>query len=211
MMFKHKSRWARIGLVTVHIFVIMACSLSSNLGATPTPNLSLPTIAPSTPTPTPTSNMGEPEVKPSAVASPCDGLSGELEVQVLVGPAEAVGLEPLAVGAIPFSVVTDGGSYSVQGGGALSYQAVLEKEWGTYTVSFDMEGTIVGTCGSGEGSEELNLTVVMSGEQMVEVRAEGFQGDYPWAGTHELDLSFPLEDGTRSEGEGWAFILRLAE
>jgi hypothetical protein len=211
MMIKNKSMWARIGVVALNIVVIMACGLSSNLSPTPTPSSSPPTIAPSTPTPTSISNIGEPEVEPSPVASPCDGLSGELEMQVLVGPAEAVGLEPFAVGAIPFSVVSDGGSYLVQGGGAISYQEVLEEEWGTYTVSFDLEGVVDGTCEDGQGSEELKISVVMSGEQMVEVRADKFQGDYPWSGTHELNLSFPLEDGARSEGEGWAFILRMAE
>lgn len=146
----------------------------------------------------------------SPAASRCDGLNGELEIRVLVGPAEAVGLEPLAVGGIPFSVVSDGGVYVVQGDGAISYQEILEEDWGTYSVSFNMEGTIEGECGGDYGGEELNLSIEMSGEQMVEVRAEGFQGDYPWAGTHELNLSFPLEDGAVSEGEGWAFVLHLS-
>jgi hypothetical protein len=46
---------------------------------------------------------------------------------------------------------------------------------------------------------------------MIEVRAEGFQGDYPWTGTHELNLSFPLEDGAIAEGEGWIFVLHLSQ
>jgi hypothetical protein len=152
-----------------------------------------------------------PNVESSPAASRCDGLSGELEVQVMVGPAETVGLEPLAVGAIPFSVEPDGGVYLVQGEGAISYEEILTKDWGTYTVSFDMEGTIGGECGGDQGSEELNLSVEMSGEQMVEIRAEGFQGDYPWAGVHELNLNFPLEDGATADGEGWGFVLHLSE
>ena len=147
----------------------------------------------------------------SPAPSRCDGLSGELEVQVLVGPAEAVGLEPVAVGGIPFSVVSDGEVYVVQGEGAISYQQILEGEWGTYSVSLDMEGTIEGECGGDRGSEGLSILVEMSGVQTVEVRAEGFQGDYPWAGTHELNLSFPLEDGATSQGEGWVFVLHLSE
>ena len=199
-----------MGVMAVNILVLMACSLSG-LSPTPTPSSALPTIAPATPTPTPTSNLEEPEVNPSPMPSPCDGLRGELVLQVLVGPAEAVGMEPFAVGGIPFYVVSDGGRYSVEGGGAIYYQEVLEEEWGTYSVSFEMEGMIDGTCEDAEGREQLNITLVMSGEQMVEVRADGFQGDYPWSGTHEMDLSFPLEDGAKSEGEGWAFALRLAE
>ena len=204
------------------IFIMMACSSSSTLSPTPSPTS--PPIVPLTPTPTPSptsppivsltptaTTVGErvPEVKLSPTTSRCDGLSGELEMQILVGPADVVGLEPVAVGGIPFFVVSEGDAYIVQGGGAISYQEVLAEDWGTYTVSLNMESTIDGECGGDDGSEELSLLIEMSGDQMVEVRAEGFQGDYPWAGTHELNLSFPLEDGAMAEGEGWTFILHL--
>ena len=99
----------------------------------------------------------------------------------------------------------------VQGSGDISYQQVLEKEWGTYTVSLDMNATVSGECSGSAGSEELHMILEVSGNQMVEVRAEGFEGDYPWSGTHELELIFPLEEGTSAEGEGWAFILHLNE
>jgi len=132
-------------------------------------------------------------------------------MKVLVGPAEAVGLEPLAVGEIPFSIVSEGNAYLVQGSGGVSYQETLGEKWGTYTVSFDMEGVLGGECAGEPGSEELNIIVEMSGEQMVEVRAEGFQGDYPWSGTRNLTLNFPLEDGAIAEGEGWVFILHLSQ
>ena len=55
------------------------------------------------------------------------------------------------------------------------------------------------------------MTAEMNGEQMVEVRADGFRGDYPWNGTHTLNLSFPLEDGAMVEGEGGAFVLHLSK
>ena len=207
MKFKNSPRSVKLGAAAM-VFLMMACSLSSNLNPTPTLSPSSFPIVPLTPTPTKVAD-GVPEVKLSPTASKCDGLSGELEMHVLAGPAEAVGLEPFAVGGIPFSVVPDGEAHIVQGGGAISYQEIMEKDWGTYTVSLDMEGTIDGECGGDDGSEELNITIEMSGEQMVEVRADGFQGDYPWAGTHELNLSFPLEDGAISEGEGWAFVLHL--
>lgn len=197
MRFKNNPMCVKIGMVGI-VFLMMACNLFSS------------PIEPLTPTPTPTPVAGgAPEEKLTPTASRCDGLSGELEMQVLVGPAEVVGLEPFAVGGIPFTVVSDGEAYIVEGGGEISYEEILSEEWGTYTVSLDMEGTIDGECRGADGSEELDITIEMSGEQMVEVRAEGFQGDYPWAGTHELTLSFPLEDGAISEGEGWAFVLHL--
>ena len=191
---KLKNRQGRVQIGIIGIMLLLtACGLSSNLDTTPTP--------------TPFSG-GAPEVK-SPETNRCEALSGELEMQVLVGPSEAVGLEPYAVGEIPFSVVSEGGSYVVRGGGAISYQDVLQEEWGTFTVSLDMEATLDGECEGTSGSEVLNLTIEMSGEQMVEVRAEGFQGDYPWSGTHELTFSFSLEDGATAEGEGWVFVLHL--
>lgn len=218
MELKNRSVWLKLGLVAATIFFVAACSPPSAPEPTTTPSptepkTSTPMTSPSpSPSPTPTTASVEgPEATETPVPSRCDGVSGELEIQILVGPAEVVGLEPVAVGSLPFSVVSEEGVYLVQGGGAVSYQAVLEKEWGTYTVSLDMDGTVDGECGGESGSEALNLTVEMSGEQMVEVRAQGFSGDYPWAGTHQLDLSFPLEDGATAEGEGWVFVLHLSE
>ena len=217
--FKQRLGWLR-AIVAATIFFVAACSSpsvpESTITPTPSPTepaTSAPTTTPSpSPSPTPTTASVEgPEPTAMPVPSRCDGLGGELEIRIQVGPAEAVGLEPVAVGSLPFSVVSDGGVYLVQGGGAVSYQDVLEKEWGTYTVSLDMDGLVDGECGGEDGSESLNLTVEMSGEQMVEVRAQGFQGDYPWAGTHQLDLSFPLEEGASAEGEGWAFVLHLSQ
>jgi hypothetical protein len=184
----------------------MGCSSCLNSDPTSNPDEFKPY------TPTPTKDGGiVPEVTPTPNPSRCDGLSGELEMQILVGPADAVGLEPVAVGELPFSIVSEGEPYLVQGSGAISYQATLEEAWGTYTVNLDMDGTLAGECLGEPGSEELNITVEMSGEQMVEVRAEGFQGDYPWSGTQALDLSFPIEDGAMAEGEGWAFVLHLSQ
>jgi hypothetical protein len=118
---------------------------------------------------------------------------------------------PYAVGDIPFSVMAEGQIYVIQGGGDISYQQVLEKEWGTYTVTLDMAAVVSGECKGESGNETLNMTVEASGEQMVEIRAEGFSGDYPWSGTHQLELTFPIVEGASAEGEGWAFILHLNE
>jgi hypothetical protein len=163
-----------------------------------------------TPTPTPTA---EPVVLPAtpspAAASRCQGLGGTLEVQVLVGPAEAVGLEPVAVGDVPFAVTTQQAPYWVEGQAPITYEAVLAEAWGTYTVNMDLEMAVSGECTGEDGNELLDLVLDMSGEQLVEVEAEGFHGEYPWSGSHALDLSFPLQEGATAEGEGWVVVLHL--
>ena len=160
------------------------------------------------PTPTPTA----PAALPAGLEpNPCDGLSGVLEMQILVGPSEVAGLEPVAVGELPFSVMKGDDSYIVQGGGDVTYQDVLQEEWGTYTVFLDMIAIIDGQCILVGEEVSLEMGVEATGEQLLEVRAEGFQGDYPWSGSHHLDLFFPWEEGAQAEGEGWAFILHLNE
>jgi hypothetical protein len=197
------------------LFLVAGC------GAPSTPNTEIP------PTKTPTAVATEDEPAPAATATPtltpvsgapstpapaasrCAGFSGEIEVQVVVGPAEAVGLEPIAVGRIPIAVVSETPPYQVEGAAPISYESVLEKEWGTYAVTLDMDVTVDGECVGAEGEEELRLQVAMSGEQMVEVDAEGFHGEYPWSGEQEFDVVFPLEDGATVAGEGWTFMLHL--
>lgn len=181
MKFRDRSGWIRLGTAVGAIFLLMACSLPNIFNPTPTPAESLVATVPITPIPT-TIAGGSIEVTPSPVINRCDGLSGELEMQILVGPADAVGLEPLSIGDIPFTVVSHEGAYLVKGGGAISYQATLEEDWGTYSVSFDMGTTLAGVCVGEPGSEELMITVEPSGEQMVEVRAQGFQrvSIWPW-------------------------------
>lgn len=196
---RYKSHgWVMVSILCLVIFM-MACSLVSSPSLPPTP----------TPTSTPTVVIPLVVTPSPSVESRCDDLSGTLEIQVLVGPADAAGLEPFAVGEIPFSVQAEGGIYRVQGGGPISYQEVLTEEWGTYTVSLEMDTTIGGQCGGDAGSEALNMAVEMSGEQLLEVRADGFSGDYPWSGTSMVDLTFPLEEGNMQAGEGRAFILHL--
>ncbi len=187
--------------IPLMLVVILGCGLFPNPG----PDMI------QTPTSTFTPEPGIPVATSTVTKNRCEGVSGSLEMQVLAGPAEAVGMEPLAVGNIPFSVTQIGQIYAVQGNGALSYQQMLEESWGTYTVTLDMTAVVSGDCGGDVGNETLDMTVEASGEQMVEVRAEGFSGDYPWSGTHQLELSFPLVEGASEEGEGWAFILHLNE
>ena len=163
----------------------------------------------SLPTPTPTTIIGG--GFPPESSNLCEGLSGTLEMQVLVGPSEAVGLEPVAVGTIPFSVAPSDDIYTVQGGGAITYEDVLEEEWGTFTVNFDQTAVVNGLCTADEQSGTLELQVDLTGEQFVEVVSEGFQGEYPWSGSHSLDLNLPIFEGTSAEGEGWVLILHLNE
>ena len=174
----------------------VACSLSDNLASTQV-------------TPTPTSGAPGSIINPTSSISTCNGLSGEFEVKVLVGPAEAVGLEPFSVGTIPFSVVTGEVPYIVEGSGQLVYQDMLVKEWGSYSVDLVMETTVTGECVDLDPTGRLDLSVEMTGEQMVEVISEGFTGEYPWAGTYSSEFSLQLIDGISTGGEGWEFILHL--
>lgn len=180
---------------------------------TATPTVPAPAATTVTPTPSPTPTA-EPLVLTATPSPPafsrCQDLGGTLEVQVLVGPAEAVGLEPVAVGDVPFSVTTQQVPYLVEGQGPIVYEAVLEERWGTYTVSMDLEMAVSGECTGESGGEQLDLVLEMSGEQLVVVVSEGFSGEYPWSGTHALDLSFPLQEGATAEGEGWVVVLHLA-
>jgi hypothetical protein len=191
-----KSGWFWMPAVMV-ILLMIACSLSPGSS----------TIPEQTPTPTPTAILGN--VEPTPIPSRCAGLSGAFELQLLVGPADAVGLEPHAIGEIPFSVEGSGDPYLLTGATTIIYEDVLQEEWGTYTVNFNMDVSLSGECSGEVGNEVLNVHVLMSGDQVVEVEADGFHGEYPWAGTHENDLSFPLQEGASADGEGWALVLHL--
>ncbi|MFN2131599.1 MAG: hypothetical protein ACK2VD_13810 [Anaerolineae bacterium] len=180
--------------------------------ATLTPAATVPAIeaATMTPTPTPTAWPVVPPATPTpAVASRCQGLAGTLEVQVLVGPAEAVGLEPVAVGQVPFAVTTEQAPYLLQGQAPIAYEATLEEAWGTYTVNMDLDLAVSGECKGEGGSESLDVVLAMNGDQLVVVDAQDFHGEYPWSGAHTLDLSFPLQEGATAQGEGWVVVLHV--
>lgn len=217
-------------IISVAMLLLAALCLSLSAcaptggGATPTPVA--PTIPPTatptvtrTPTPRPVATL-TPTPTPAPVVidrSPtpaphgiCAGMSGFLEVQILVGPAEAVGLAPHAVGNLPFSFSADGPPYRISGSGAVEYADVLSEEWGTYTVSLAMQGVITGECVESDATATLNMHIELSGDQLVEVNAEDFQGSYPWSGTHAFDLAFPAEEGATASGEGWSFVLHLS-
>jgi hypothetical protein len=160
-------------------------------------------------TPTPTKAMQVVPPTSTEIPSKCAGLAGELEVQMLVGPAEVVGLEPHAVGNIPFAVTTGETPYLIQGGGGIDYSDLLVEEWGTYEVTMNLDFVITGECDADGNGGELVLAVEMTGNQLVVVISDGFHGEYPWEGTHTIDLDFPLEEGASFAGEGYTFILHL--
>lgn len=162
------------------------------------------------PTHTPTGGgYVQPQASPTP-KHPCDSLAGTLELQILVGPSEAVGLEPVSVGYIPFNVRDEDGIFSVQGGGPLEvYGEVLELEKGTYTVTFEGDTAVTGECFLSEHVGFLNLNVEFTGEQLVEVEAEGFQGAYPWSGTNTMTVELPIVEGASQGGEGWILTLHL--
>lgn len=200
-------------LLLVSTLFLLATACTSPPTPEAAPATATPTPSPTTtPTPTPTVAAELPPTAtptPAPIASECVGLSGELEAQILVGPAEVVGLEPEAVGSIPFAVTTEEPPYLVQGDTNISYQDTLQKEWGTYSVSLQMQMTIDGVCMEGENTPMLDLTVLASGDQTIEVSAGEFQQTYPWSGENTLNLSFPLEEGATASGEGWTFVLHL--
>ena len=161
------------------------------------------------PTPTPTNEGGMIGTE-SSPDNPCSELAGNIEFQILVGPSDAVGLEPLTVGEIPFMVTQEGGTYIVEGGGPLdAFLTFHNAAWGTYTVTFEGDTTIDGECLSSGDNAVLNLQVEMTADQNVEVVIEGQTMNYPWSGTRQIEVSLPIQEGAQQGGEGWNLILHL--
>jgi len=164
------------------------------------------------PTATPTPTKVVQVVPPTQTETPskCAGFAGELEVQVLVGPAEAVGLEPFTVGNISIGVTSAEAPYFIQGSGRADYSEILTEEWGTYEVTMNLDFIVDGECADDGATGQLFLTVEMSGSQLVVVTSEGFYGEYPWEGTHTVELEFPVEEGATISGEGYVFVLHVS-
>jgi hypothetical protein len=147
---------------------------------------------------------------PEATSTPnrCKGVSGELEIEILVGPAAAVGLPPLSIGTIPFTVSSQD-PYTMQGKTHLSYKKTMNYDWGTYTVTLEMDASLTGECVVAKGGNSLNMAVTLSGEQNIVVVYKLVPQTYPWKGTATVNVSFPIQDGATAQGEGWIFILHL--
>lgn len=139
----------------------------------------------------------------------CSGLTGNLEMQVWVGPAAVVDLEPFGIGSVPFQVDYDQGSYLVQGEGRIDYEDELVKEWGTYTVFFNLLGVIDGFCIQNDDGAVLEITFDMTGYQEFVVDTDGQQEVFPKDLDYEFDYSFPVVEGSTESGEGWVLILHL--
>ena len=162
------------------------------------------------PTPTPTLPGGSGVIAPTDDQNPCEGLAGSLELQLLIGPSEAVGLEPTTAARIPFAVENVDGEYRVSGSGPVDYyEDIYEAEWGSFTVTFEGETVISGECLSQEDQNMLDIQVEMAGEQTVTIIVEGTETTFPWSGTPTIEASFPLLDGAQAQGEGWQLVLHL--
>lgn len=172
---------------------------------------SLPSAAPTaTPTPTPVpGGAAVPATDTPPPANLCRGLTADLEVRILAGPAEAVGLEPFAIGQVPIAVTSEKPLYLVSGGGPIAYSATLAQEWGTYQVTMDLDLSVNGECLPSPGAEQLNLVVDLAGDQLVKVEGGSFQGEYPWSGSASQHAILAVEDGATAEGEGWMLVLHL--
>jgi hypothetical protein len=161
-------------------------------------------------TPTPTEFAGGAVVTPAEGQNACEGLTGTLELQLLIGPSEAVGLSPYTFATIPFQVIHEGDSYLVQGGGPVEYyEDILTADWGSFAVTFEGDTAVQGECLASDGDGTLDVIVEMVGQQTVVVTVEGMETTYPWEGSPTVEATFPLVEGAQVSGEGWNLTLHL--
>jgi hypothetical protein len=197
-MTSHTSRYIFLLLFLFTLAAITSCSsvqpVSPDYRATPTPTEIIQIVPPT--------QTGAPSL--------CAGLVGEIEVQMLVGPAEVAGLEPQTAGSIPFTVTAAETPYTIQGAGDLEYyDEILVEDWGTYEVTMNAQITIDGDCTETDSKGTLSMALEMTGNQLVKVTSPDFNAEYPWEGTVPFDLVFPLEEGASFDGEGFSFVLHL--
>lgn len=161
-------------------------------------------------TPTPTEFIGGVVVTPAEGQNLCEGLTGTLELQLLIGPSEAAGLSPYTFATIPFQVISEGNAYLVQGGGPVEYyEDILTADWGSFAVTFEGDTSVSGECVASEGDGTLAVSVEMAGQQNVVVTVDGMEYSYPWEGSPTVEATFPLIDGAQVGGEGWNLTLHL--
>jgi hypothetical protein len=102
------------------------------------------------------------------------------------------------------------GNHQVIGNGPITYyEEILQAEWGSFSVIFEGETEISGTCFFQEDQAWLDIILQMNGEQIVTVVVEGMEMTYPWSGTPTIQASFPLQEGAQAKGEGWLLLLHL--
>jgi len=198
-----RNRNKQLSLLLLSLLIaaaILGCSTPSSQGTEST----------SSATPTPTEFAGGSGETPPESQNPCEGLAGTLEMQLLIGPSEAVGLSPYTFANIPFQIVQSGNAYFVEGGGPVEYyEDILTADWGSFSVTFEGDTTISGECNAADGNGTLDVLVEMAGHQTVVVNVEGMEYTYPWEGSPTVEASFPLTDGAQVGGEGWTLILHL--
>ncbi len=195
-----KSVWHLSLILLVMVFATISCSLFNGLGRTSASN----------PTPTPTEIDGAFVASESTQTNPCEGLAGTLELQLLVGPSEAVGLEPYTFAMIPFQVVKEGNAYLITAAGPVDYyEDVLTADWGSFSVQFEGETTVEGECITTGENGSLQVIVKMAGQQTVVIVIEGVETTYPWTGAPQIEVNLPVTDGAEVTGEGWLLTLHL--
>ena len=208
----HNNRIVTLIFLSLLLLAMMSCSRTTSPGggkATPTPTptaINSPT-GEKTKTVTPAApGLLTPEI--TLTPSPCKGLSGELEVEVLVGPAAAVGMPPFSIGVIPFTVSSQE-PYTMQGKTHLSYNKTVYIGPNSYTVTLELDAVLTGECGVDNGINSLNMAVTLSGEQNIVAVIELVPHTFPWKGTTTINASLPIQDGATANGEVWIFILHL--
>ena len=186
------------------ICILMA---SATLGCSQLSSLGAGTSAQATPTPT---DIAGGILVTAESSNLCANLSGTLELQLLIGPSESVGLSPYTFATIPFQVVQEGNAYLVEGSGAVDYyEDILTADWGSFAVTFDGVTSVTGDCVETDGLGILSVLVEMTGQQTVVVTVEGVEYTYPWEGSPTIEVSLPLVEGAEVSGEGWTLILHL--
>jgi len=104
------------------------------------------------------------------------------------------------------------GIHQVTSNGPITYyEDILQAEWGSFSVIFDGETEISGTCFFQEDRAWLGIVLQMNGEQIVTVGVECMEMTYPWTSTPTIQASFPLQEGAQAKGEGWLLRLHLNE
>ena len=201
-MLNSKKQWKLWVMCVLVSFALTGCGLLGGNSVDPDP------LATATPT-----QVGDVlgSSQETETESPCRGLSGTLELEILVGSAESVELPPTSVGRIPFSVVEEGNTFLVEGEGSLDYyQEVLGEAWGTYTVTFEADSIITGICETTDDEPMLDLILTLSGISLNAVVVyDGIPHEFQWSGERADVITLPLIEGASQQIEGLLVTLHL--
>jgi len=152
----------------------------------------------------------------------CDDLRAELEVRLTLPYAVAADLEPIAVGYVPLSVVTERESTTVQGSGHISYDEMQTwiddagKE--TAEVFLELDLRLDGECVEDAAGGGLRLTLDAVHQEEQGATTCGYppgtcrHSPIIWPYEESFELEFPLVDGAalqREDWTSWTFVLHL--